>query len=77
MSQSNSPLAAVNEVDAASYLAVSRSFLRQSRMHGNRTGHAPGPKFVRAGRMVRYRLEDLDAWLKAHLTEPTRAIEDL
>lgn len=25
-----------------------------------------GPRFIRAGRMIRYRKADLDAWLDAH-----------
>ena len=64
---------AIDESGAARYLNVSRSFLRQSRMNGNRDGHAPGPRYVKAGRMVRYRFLDLDEWLTHHAVEPLSA----
>ena len=63
-------LGALDEVGAARYLNVSRSFLRQSRTTGDRPGHAPGPRYVKVGRMVRYRITDLEAWLEQHTTEP-------
>lgn len=66
---------ALTEIEAADYLRVSRSFLRQSRMNGNRIGHAPGPKYIRAGRMIRYAVRDLDAWLEQHAVEPKQAPE--
>ena len=53
------------------YLQVSESFLRQSRVEGKREGRTPGPPFVRVGRVVRYRLSDLDAWLSEHRVEAT------
>jgi predicted DNA-binding transcriptional regulator AlpA len=61
---------AFGEEEAAHYLAVSRSFLRQSRMDGVRETRTPGPRYVKIGRMVRYLKEDLDAWLEAALQEP-------
>ena len=64
---SERPVGALDELGAAAYLNLSRSFLRQSRMNGDRDGHAPGPPYVRAGRMIRYRLVDLDEWLSRHL----------
>lgn len=70
------PQGALTEPEAADYLRVSRSFLRQSRMNGNRIGHAPGPKYVRAGRMIRYPVKFLDAWLEQHAMEPKQAPEE-
>lgn len=67
------PIGALTEEEAAAYLRVSRSFLRQSRMTGNRIGHAPGPKYVQAGRMIRYPVKLLDEWLEQHLVEPKPA----
>lgn len=32
-----------------------------------------GPPFLRLGRAIRYRIEDLEAWLKAHRVEPGEA----
>ena len=54
---------ALNEIEAARYLSVSRAFLRQSRMFGDRPGRAPGPPFLKIGRMIRYRVADLESWL--------------
>lgn len=54
---------AFKEPEAAEYLAVSRSYLRQDRMNGTREGRTPGPRCIHIGRAVRYLKEDLDAWL--------------
>lgn len=64
------PRAALTEIEAAVYLGVSRSLLRQQRMSGSRDGHAPAIPYVRLGRMVRYRITDLDAYLTASLVDP-------
>ena len=44
---------------------MSRSFLRQARMDGNRENRTPAPPFIKIGRAVRYLREDLDAWLES------------
>ncbi len=62
-------IGALTEEQAATYLNISRSFLRQSRMNGNRPGHAPGPRFMRVGRMVRYPLKWLDRYIEDHAVE--------
>jgi predicted DNA-binding transcriptional regulator AlpA len=54
---------ALTEVETAEYIGMSRSFLRQSRMEGNRTNRTPAPSFIKIGRSVRYLIEDLDNWL--------------
>jgi predicted DNA-binding transcriptional regulator AlpA len=55
------------EAEAAKYIAMSRSFLRQVRMNGDRVGRTPGPPWIRIGsRAVRYLRDDLDAWLERH-----------
>jgi excisionase family DNA binding protein len=52
--------------DAASYLGVSPSLLNKLRLTGG------GPQFVRlAGRAIRYRRADLDAWIEASLAKST------
>ena len=56
----------MNEREAARYIDLSVSFLRQSRMNGDRRSRTPGPPFVRIGRSIRYRVEDLDRWLLEH-----------
>ena len=59
------PKRGFTEEEAAFYLGVSRSFLRQARMDGQRENRAPAPTFVRIGkRMIRYRREDLDFWVE-------------
>jgi len=55
---------ALTESQAAEYISMSRSYLRQSRMNGDRDSRTPGPTFIRVGsRAIRYLIEDLDAWL--------------
>lgn len=49
----------MNEIEAAGYLCLSRSFMRQARIKGT------GPAFFKIGRAVRYCLEELDMWLMA------------
>jgi len=44
---------------AAAYLGVSVSFLAHARTEGR-----PAPRAVRLGRLVRYRREDLDAFVE-------------
>ena len=54
---------AFSEKEASEYIGMSRSFLRQSRMEGNRKGRKSSPRFIKIGRSVRYLKEDLDLWL--------------
>ena len=54
----------LKEYHAAKYIGMSRSYLRQARMDGNREGRIPGPRFIRIGRSIRYLIDDLDAWLE-------------
>ena len=56
---------ALTEIETAEYIGMSRSFLRQSRMEGNRDNRTPAPPFIKIGRAVRYLIEDLDNWLNA------------
>jgi predicted DNA-binding transcriptional regulator AlpA len=67
---------ALKEPEAAEYISMSESFLRQSRMDGIRENRTPGPPFVKIGRAVRYLREDLDAWLETYRHEPKRGIEE-
>jgi len=54
---------ALSEIEAAKYISMSRSYLAQSRMEGNRDNRTPAPRFIKIGRSVRYLREDLDHWL--------------
>ncbi len=51
------------EKEAATYISMSPSFLRQSRMNGGRENRTPGPRWRKKGRSIIYTQEDLDAWL--------------
>jgi predicted DNA-binding transcriptional regulator AlpA len=53
----------LTEIQAANYIGMSRSFLAQSRMDGQRDHRTSAPPFIKIGRSVRYLREDLDAWL--------------
>ena len=55
---------ALTEQQAASYLSMSRSFLRQGRMNGDRENRTPTPPYYKIGRSVRYKISDLDTWLE-------------
>ena len=57
---------AYTTAEAARYIAMSESFLRQARMDGERENRTPGPPFLKIGRAVRYLKHDLDAWLERH-----------
>jgi len=54
----------LTERQAAAWLRHSLPTIRRWRRVGN------GPKFVRFGRLIFYRLEDLDAFLVSHLSGP-------
>ena len=60
------PRRGLSEAEAADYIGMSRSFLRQARMDGKRLNRTPGPPFTKIGRKVLYLRDDLDAWLEAH-----------
>jgi predicted DNA-binding transcriptional regulator AlpA len=50
---------------AANYLSLKVSSLADMRVRGE------GPRFCKAGRYVRYRLADLDAWLDGRTFQST------
>ena len=63
----------LKEKEASEYIGMSRSFLRQDRMNGYRDGRTRGPDFMKFGRAIRYRKEDLDNWLNQHLIHRANA----
>lgn len=52
--------AALREPDAAKYIGLTPSFLRAARV-----GRCDGPPYIRVGRAVLYRRDDLDAFLQS------------
>lgn len=55
----------VGTAEAAQYLGLSRSSLEKFRVYGG------GPIFYKYAKVIRYRPEDLDAWLKARRVSST------
>jgi predicted DNA-binding transcriptional regulator AlpA len=51
--------------DAAAHLQLSESTLAKLRLYGT------GPRYTKAGRAVRYRRADLDAWMDSRRTDST------
>lgn len=60
---------------AAAYLGMSESWLRQRRMTGHLGGQRVAPPFVRLGRSVRYKKSDLEQWVADQTHRP--AAEDI
>lgn len=60
---------AMSEHEAAQYIGMSRSYLAQARMDGERAKRTPAPPFIKIGRSVRYLREDLDKWLDCFLKQ--------
>jgi predicted DNA-binding transcriptional regulator AlpA len=67
---------AMQDRDAARYIGMSVSFLKQSRMNGDRENHTPGPPYVKIGRSVRYLRDDLDRWLEQYRREVPQGREE-
>jgi predicted DNA-binding transcriptional regulator AlpA len=65
--KSNSLKRLFTEQEAAEYLSMSRSYLRQDKMNGRFKTRTPGPDFCRFGSMIRYTKEELDKWIEKHL----------
>lgn len=59
--------------EAAIFIAMSESFLRQSRIYGDLPGRTPGPPYLKVGRSVRYLVADLETWLEEHRAVMSRA----
>ena len=51
--------------EAADYTRFAVATLERLRLQGN------GPRFIKAGKSVRYRKADLDAWLESRLVRST------
>jgi excisionase family DNA binding protein len=49
---------------ASEYLGISQAALRTWKRRGK------GPTFFRAGKLLRYRKYDLDAWIEEQLVDP-------
>ncbi|MDA1307323.1 MAG: helix-turn-helix domain-containing protein [Acidobacteria bacterium] len=54
------------ESDAARYLSLSKAWLRKRRLIGR------GPAYVRLGRRIAYRRDDLDALIASGRVDPER-----
>ena len=56
----------MTEQEVAKLIGMSRSFLRQSRMEGQRQNRTDAPPFIRIGRAIRYRSRDVKQWVDEH-----------
>lgn len=63
---------ALRSPEAAQYIGMSESFLRQARIYGDLPGRTPGPPYIKVGRAVRYLVTDLETWLVEHRCNKTR-----
>lgn len=59
------PQTPMTTVDAAAYTGVSRSTLEKLRIFGG------GPRYLKLGRLVRYRKSDLEEWLSIRAVSST------
>lgn len=55
----------LNQRELAAYIGKSAAWCERARWAGE------GPKFVKLGRHVRYRSEDVEAWISAHICQST------
>jgi len=61
----------LRERDAAELLGVTPRFLQERRVDGR------GPRFIRvSARAIRYRREDLDAWIRGRVHSSTAEYND-
>jgi hypothetical protein len=66
----------LDEPAAASYISMSVAYLRADRSRGHVAGSTPGPAYLRLGRAIRYRRDDLDTWLAARRVDrSSRSLE--
>lgn len=64
----DAPRVALTTREAAAYLGLAVSTLNKWRCHGG------GPEFLKLGRAVRYRQDDLDRFLEARMFRSTAEI---
>jgi predicted DNA-binding transcriptional regulator AlpA len=60
-------LTTLDTAGASRYTGLSQSTLEKRRLYGG------GPPFLKLGRLVRYRISDLDRWLDSQLMATTSA----
>jgi predicted DNA-binding transcriptional regulator AlpA len=59
----------LTEKECSLYINQSLSWLRRRRSEGAPPGCTPGPRFYKNGKSVRYRVSDLEDWLRKHIKE--------
>ncbi|TVQ80576.1 MAG: DNA-binding protein [Bradymonadales bacterium] len=60
----------LTEREAAEYVRMSRSSLRQSRRGGSQCRKISSPPYIKIGRSIRYFKADLDQWLRRQRVAP-------
>lgn len=66
----NQPLPLIAPEELAEYLGQSVQKIALMRINGT------GPKFIRTGRVIRYRMSDVEAWLDQNTHESTDEYTD-
>lgn len=56
--------------DAADYIGLSKSTLEKYRLYGR------GPAYAKMGKVVIYRIEDLDDWIASKIRHSTSEYQD-
>lgn len=65
MTESIVPRRYLGTESAADYVGRPASTMRFWRSRGE------GPPFIRTGKSISYRIEDLDTWMASHIVDPT------
>ncbi|MDJ0821574.1 MAG: helix-turn-helix domain-containing protein [Paracoccaceae bacterium] len=60
----NEPLRLLNRTEVEAKFGVSKRFLEMAVMRND------GPPFIKIGRLVRYRAEDIEAWIAQQRVTP-------
>lgn len=57
----------LKEKEAAAFIGMSVSYLQHARCYGASGNQTPGPDYIKLGRSVRYRTDDLRLWLEINV----------
>lgn len=57
---------ALDTIKTAKYTGLSESFFKKARVDGHLPGKTPSPPWLKIGKKVLYKIEDLDLWLNQH-----------
>jgi hypothetical protein len=64
----------VSESVAAEMIGMSVAFPRAARTRGTVGNRTPGPPYLKIGAAIRYRRDDLEAWLAERRVDPSARV---